>query len=51
MFFSTKHRNYFLYSTGHRTELDEPEDLLVLPRPKLREEWIPFHLDRADNCQ
>ena len=32
---------------GHRAEFDETEDLLILPRPQLCEERIPFHLDRA----
>ena len=37
--------------TGHCTEFDETEDLLVLPWPQLSKERIPFHLDRADNRQ
>lgn len=34
---------------GHGAELDELEDLLVLPGTQLREEGIPLHLDGSQN--
>ena len=32
---------------GHGAELDEPEDFLVQPGARLREEGVPLHLDCA----